>query len=62
MRRREYYKPKGKLKSVVGIGGINCYCCTHGPRHTTKCMWNRISRRMLLRELMRELRSEVLDA
>lgn len=51
MNRRNYYKPTGKLRVLVGIGGIHCYCCTIGRKKITKQVWNRMSRRKLKQEL-----------
>ena len=45
MQRRIDKRSEGKLKRVVGIGGIHCTCCTLGPKNVTKRFWNRLDRR-----------------
>jgi hypothetical protein len=52
-------KGTGKLRHIVGIGGINCYCCTLGPLSVTKHLWNKIERKILKREAEAEILAEI---
>ena len=52
---RQTHKSEGKLKTIVGIGGIYCPCCTHGPKNVTKRLWNRTLRRIQAIALRNEL-------
>ena len=55
---RQFHKSTGKLMHVVGIGGINCPCCTLGPKPITKRLWNNIQRRIFQRNLAAEIAFE----
>jgi len=45
------------VKSVrVGIGGLDCACCTHGTRRQHKTLHKRTTRRVKKMELSREIK------
>jgi len=52
--RRGDYKGDGKLKAVIGKGGIKCYCCITSPKSIAKKLWNRLNRRRHAREILVE--------
>ena len=56
MQRRLDKRGTGKLVVLIGIGGINCPCCTLGPKPVTKKYWNRLCRAAAKRELLAELK------
>ena len=59
------HKGTGKLKKIVGIGGIHCYCCAWG-NGVSKRLWNRTIRKLVRAEVRREfkryLEAVVMDA
>lgn len=55
---RQFHKSTGKLMRVVGIGGINCPCCTLGPKSVSKHFWNKIQRKIFKREVAAEISFE----
>ena len=52
--RRGDYKGDGKLKAVIGKGGIKCYCCITSPKSIAKKLWNQLNRRRHAREILVE--------
>ena len=58
MERSTDKRATGKLKRVIGIGGIRCACCTWGPKSVTKRHWNRLLRARVRREILAEMRAE----
>lgn len=58
---RSNHKTVGKLRKIIGFGGIDCPCCTIGPKSITKHWWNKISRRLKARELDAEIKAVTED-